>query len=95
MPAKATPQPEQPTEPKVISSKEYSLKQIEVQMLQVIIQQQNTLLSNFYSYIAIDRLATTVTPQTRFEPNEDMTKVTIVETEAPKAEQSAVGEVQS
>lgn len=95
MPAKATPEPEQPTEPKVISSKEFSLKPIEVEMLKVIVQNQNSLLSNFYSFIALERLDIQVNPQTRFEPNADMTKVTIVETEAPEPEQPAVGEVQS
>lgn len=73
------------SEPKT-SSKEFSLKPIETQLLNVIVQQQQALLSNTVSFIAIERLAINVTPQTSFNLSEDLTKVTVVETEAEPAE---------
>lgn len=60
-------------------SKEYSLKGIETQLLQVFQQQQSVLLSNLLSYFAIERLAYDVTPNTRFEISPDFTKLTIAE----------------
>lgn len=46
--------------------KMYGLKPIEEQMLQVMQQQHNVLISNFLSFIALERLAYQVTEQTRF-----------------------------
>jgi hypothetical protein len=72
----ATPAPE---------SKQFSLKPIETQMVQSILQMQNTHLSNFLSFISLERFAHQVTPNTKFDLNEDLTAVTI--TELPPVEQ--------
>lgn len=63
------------------NAKEYSLKSIETQLLNVFQQQQSVLLSNILSFIAIERLAYEVTANTRFELAPDYTKVTVSEVE--------------
>lgn len=62
----------------------FSLKPIETQLLQVITQQQASLLSNTLSFIAIERLAVTVDANTRFTISDDMKDITI--TQEPPAE---------
>jgi hypothetical protein len=64
-------------------SKQYSLKGIESQLIGITVSQQQTLLSNILSFIAIERLAVNVTKNTQFQLNEDYTKVTITEHEPP------------
>lgn len=64
-------------------SKEYGLKGIESQLLTIIVNQHQALLSNVLSFIALERLAVQVTPQTQFQLSDDFTKVTITETEPP------------
>lgn len=61
------------------NTKEYSLKSIETQLLNVLNQQHANLLSNTLSFIVIERLAIQVTDKTRFDLNQDMTTVTITE----------------
>lgn len=72
-----------PPEPKVLSTKEFSLKPIETELLRVLLQQQGSLMSNTLSFIAIERLAVTVGPGTRFNLAENLDKVTITEVEVP------------
>lgn len=61
--------------------KQYSFKPIETQLLQTIIQQHQALLSNMLSFIAIERLAVSVSADTRFELDPDLKGVTISEPE--------------
>lgn len=68
----------------------YSLKPIETQLLKVITQMQANLLSNTLSFIAIERLALTVTGDTRFEISEDMTEITVSEVEEKPAEDAGI-----
>lgn len=63
-----------------MTSKQYSLKAIETQLLNTVMQQQATMLSNLCSFIAIERLNMTVTENTRFEINDGATEITISET---------------
>lgn len=51
--------------------KKFSLKPIEKQMLDVLRNQYFTTLSNFLSFIALERLAYTVTENTKFEVQEN------------------------
>lgn len=59
--------------------KQYSLKPIETQLITIAIQQHAAMLSNLISFIAIERLAIEVSPQTRFELSDDAKAVTISE----------------
>jgi hypothetical protein len=68
-------------------SKQYSLKDIETQLLNVFQQQQSVMLSNLLSFIAIERLAYTVTANTRFQLDPEFKKMTINEVEPAVAEQ--------
>lgn len=68
--------------------KQYSLKNIETQMLQVLQEQYFTTLSNFLSFIALERLAYQVTANTRFRW--DVDKLYIWEDETVTPEQPAV-----
>lgn len=61
--------------------KKFSLKPIETQMLNTITEQMTTIMSNYCSTIAMERLAQQVTTNTRFSFNDDMTELTIEETE--------------
>lgn len=70
-------------------SKEYSLKELETQLLNVFQQQQSVMLSNLLSFIAIERLAYNVTPNTRFELSPDFKKLTVTEVE-PAPEDTGV-----
>lgn len=63
--------------------KKYSLKPIESQLLQVINQQHSNMLSNVVSFIAIERLATPVDANTRFDLSEDLKEITITQAEPP------------
>ena len=65
--------------------KQFSLKPIETQMLNVIQQQHGALLSNMLSFFAIERLAVTVDQNTAFQLNDDMTEVVITQN-PPKEE---------
>lgn len=67
--------------------KEYSLKDIEVQMMTTINGQAQTAMSNFVSYILMERMAYSVTPDSRFEV--DFTKKTVNVWEEAKEEPSA------
>lgn len=69
--------------------KEYSLKDIEIQMMNTINGQAQTAMSNFVSYILMERMAYAVTPNSRFEI--DFVKKTVqaweeLPAEEPKAE---------
>lgn len=70
-------------------AKEFSLKEIETQLLYVFQQQQSVLLSNILSFIAIERLAVTVDGNTRFELSPDYKKITITQVE-PEAEAGVI-----
>lgn len=61
--------------------RKFSLKPVETQMLHTITEQMTTIMSNYCSVIAMERLAQTVTSNTRFSFNDDMTEVTITEEE--------------
>jgi hypothetical protein len=50
-----------------INAKQFSLKPIEAQMVNTINQQSIAAMSNFLSYIALERLGYTVTENTQFE----------------------------
>lgn len=63
--------------------KRFSLKPIETQLLMAKQQTYQTDLSNLLSYIAIERLAYTVTSNTHFSFNDGMTEITIIEEEPP------------
>lgn len=56
--------------------KQYSLKPIERQMLNVLEQQYFTTLSNFLSFVSIERFAYTVTENTRFRVEGDNVFIT-------------------
>ena len=71
-------------------AKEYSLKEIETQLLYVFQQQQSVLLSNILSFIAIERLAVNVDANTRFELSPDYKKITINQVEETPAEEAGV-----
>lgn len=62
-------------------SKKFSLKAIETQMLTIIIQQHQALISNFLSFIALERLSETVTEKTVFEISPDLKEISISEPE--------------
>lgn len=71
--------------------KKFSLKPVETQMLQIMQQQHSALLSNFLSFISMERLAVNVSENTRFDISTDMTEITITETEPEKpAEDSGI-----
>lgn len=53
-----------------IDEKQFSLKDIELRMLQVLQETYFTNLSNFMSFIALERLAYQVTPNTQFRLDE-------------------------
>jgi hypothetical protein len=57
----------QPAQGEPVNEKKFSLKKIEIQMLEVLQQQYFSTLSNFLSFIALERLAYTVTPKTQFK----------------------------
>lgn len=59
-------------------SKTFSLKPIEQQMLNVLEQQYFTTLSNFLSFISLERLAYEVTPNTQFKIEEGKLIITEV-----------------
>lgn len=65
--------------------KTFSLKEIESQMLNVLEQQYFTTLSNFLSFIALERLAYAVTQNTKFELKDGKLLIS----EAPEAEVAA------
>lgn len=69
--------------------KQYSLKPVETQMLQIMQQQHSALLSNFLSFIGMERLAINITPNTRFDISPDMTEITITETEPEQPTEDA------
>lgn len=69
--------------------KKFSLKPIETQLLQVINQQHNNMLSNALSFFAIERLATQVDANTRFDLSEDMKEITITQVE-PEPEDAGI-----
>lgn len=75
------------------AEKEYSLKTIETQMLQVLQDGYFNTLSNFLSFISLERLAYQVTPNTRFKWEGD--KLTIWEDETVTPEPTAVETVPS
>lgn len=64
--------------------KKYSLKKVESTMLQVMINQHQALLSNFISFIAMERLAYPVTEQTNFQLANDLSAIEISEPEEDK-----------
>lgn len=64
--------------------KEYSLKDVEIQMLNTIEGLKQTAMSNFVSYVLMERMAYPVTPQSRFEI--DFGNKVINVWEEPKAE---------
>lgn len=64
-----------------MASKEYSLKPLETQLLATTQQQFQVLVSNLLSFIAIERLAYTVTEKTQFAVSPDFTSVSISEKE--------------
>lgn len=76
------------TEPKQPVEKQFGLKSIESQMLQVLQDQYFNTLSNFLSFIALERLAYHVTPNTRFRW--DIDKLYIWEDETVTPEPTAV-----
>jgi hypothetical protein len=64
--------------------KQFSFKQIETQMLQTIheqgnlaLEQNRVALSNFVSYVLMDRLQHKVTPDTKFELTPDFQTVVV------------------
>lgn len=61
--------------------KKFSLKPVETQMLTIMQNQHSALLSNFLSFISMERLAIDVSEQTRFDISQDMTEITVTETE--------------
>ena len=61
--------------------KRYSLKEIESSMLKVMIQQHQALLSNFISFVAMERLAYPVTEKTNFQLASDLSAIEISEPE--------------
>lgn len=61
--------------------KKYGLKEIETSMLKVMIQQHQSLLSNFISFIAIERLAIKVTDKTQFNLASDLSAIEVSESE--------------
>jgi hypothetical protein len=67
------------------AKKEFSLKPVETQMLQVVQQQMTTIITNLLSMYALERLNHPVTENTRFEISPDMKSVRIWEhTEEPE-----------
>lgn len=62
--------------------KQFSFKQIETQMLQTIQGQSNVAMSNFVSYVLMDRLQYGVTTDTRFELTPDFQTVVAWQEEA-------------
>lgn len=61
--------------------KQFNLKPIETQLLSATQAQFQTLASNVLSFIAIERLAYTVTEKTQFSVSQDFTTVAISEKE--------------
>lgn len=49
-----------------MNKKAYDLKEIEIQMINVLYNQYMATLSNFFSFIALERLAYPVTQNTKF-----------------------------
>ncbi len=68
------------------TTKTFNFKGIETQMLNVILQQQQVMLTNFLSFIAMERFAYQVTPATRFELATDLKSVKVSEIEEKPAE---------
>lgn len=58
-------------------AKEYGLKPIDIQMINTIQQQANVALSNFISFVVMDRMAYPVDTQTRFEVDNDKNAVKV------------------
>lgn len=75
-----------PTEPK-----QFNLKPIETQLLSATQAQFQTLVSNVLSFIAIERLAYTVTENTQFAVSQDFTTVSISEREPEAAPEVVTG----
>jgi len=68
------------------NTKHYDLKPIELQMLKVLQDQYYNTLSNYLSFVAIERLAYPVTANTKYEINDG--RLSITEVEKPKEEVS-------
>lgn len=66
---------------KTPETKKYGLKEIETSMLKVMVSQHQALLSNFISFIAIERLAIKVTDKTQFNLASDMSAIEVYEPE--------------
>jgi uncharacterized protein (DUF1778 family) len=62
-------------------SKQFDLKDIEVQMIRMFANQYQVQLSNFLSFIALERLAQTVTDKTQFKLSEDLKTLIIQDQE--------------
>lgn len=66
--------------------KHFSLTELEVQMLKVIIDQQAVMLTNMLSFISISRLNVEITEDTQFVLSEDMKQMTITKKPVPVGE---------
>lgn len=71
------------------ATKQFSLKPIELQMCNVLQSQYFTTLSNFLSFLALERLAYPVTEHTKFKIEGDT--IFITEEEPPKPEAVSTG----
>lgn len=69
--------------------KEYSLKKAETIMLQIMVQNHQTIVSNFLNFIAIERWAYPADRLTSYELHDGMTKVHVWQRELTPEEQKA------